>query len=67
MIEAFIGVIGAGVLGVAAWAFTLNSRVAVLEADKISLKELLDEKLQNITDRLMRIETKLDRESLKHQ
>lgn len=61
--EAVIGIIGMGLFGVAGWAFHLNSRVAVLEADKVSLKEWLNTKLENITDRLVRIENKLDRES----
>lgn len=63
MLEAIISIIGAGLLGVFAWAFNLHSRVAVLEADKISLKELLDAKLENITLRLDRIEKKLDKEN----
>jgi hypothetical protein len=63
MVEAVISVIGAGLLGVIAWAFTLHSRVAVLEADKTSLRELVDAKLQNITERLARIEAKLDHQA----
>jgi hypothetical protein len=63
MIEIILGVIGTGLLGVFGWAFTLNGRVAVLEADKVSLRELLDSKLQNITDRLQRIESKIDHQA----
>jgi hypothetical protein len=80
MWEALIGIIGTAVLGVIAWAFRLQSRVAVLEVEMKTakedratrdeaLKELLDVKLENITimvrastERLDRIEKKLDRE-----
>jgi hypothetical protein len=61
MLEAIITVIGSGLLAVVGWAFTLNGRVAVLEADKVSLKELLDVRLENISMRLARIEAKLDK------
>ena len=60
MLEGLITVIGGSLLGVIGWAFTLSSRVSVLEADKVSLKELLDSKLQNIAERLVRIEGKID-------
>lgn len=62
MLSAFVGVIGAGLLAVVGWAFNLHSRVSVLEAEKISIRELIDAKLENITIRLDRIERKLDRE-----
>ena len=62
MLEVLISIVGMGLLGVIGWAFTLNSRVSVLEADKVSLKELIDSKLDNITTRLDRIERKLDKE-----
>lgn len=62
MWEILLGVIGTGLLGVIGWAFHLNSRVAVLEAEKISFRELLEAKLENITIRLDRIERKLDKE-----
>jgi hypothetical protein len=59
MWESFLGVIGTAVLGIVAWSFRLQSRVAVLESemktgkeDRASrdeaLKELLDVKLENI-------------------
>jgi len=60
MVEAAISVIGAGLLGVVGWAVHLGSRVAVLEADKVSLKELIDIRLSDITRRLARIEAMLD-------
>lgn len=60
MLETAIGIIGAGLLGVFGWAFQLNSRVAVLEADKVSLKELIELRLVDITRRLDRIEEKID-------
>lgn len=63
MLETIVGIIGAAVLAVIGWAVALSSRVAVLEADKISLKELLDAKLENITVRLARIESMLDASS----
>lgn len=69
--ETLVGIIGMGVLAMFGWAFTLNSRVAVLEADKVSLKELIDAKLQaimqeqhNQSTRLARIEAKLDQQSV---
>ena len=69
MLSALVGIIGTALLGVIGWAFSLQSRVSVLEADKVSLRELLDAKLENIsgqvvgvTIRLDRIERKLDRE-----
>ena len=69
MIEALISVIGAALLAVIGWAVHLTSRVSVLEADKSSLKELLEAKLEiilvesrNLASRLARIEAKLDKE-----
>jgi len=62
MLSAIVGIIGSALLGVIAWAFNLHSRVSVLEADKVSMRELLDAKLENITIRLDRIERKLDKE-----
>jgi hypothetical protein len=76
MLSAVIGFIGAVLLAVTGWAFNMNSRISVLEADKeesrrreANLKELIDVKLENIMVmitagnlRLDRIERKLDRE-----
>lgn len=62
MIEAIVTVMGSTLLLVIGWAFTLSNRVSVLEADKTSMRELIDAKLDNITMRLARIEAKLDRE-----
>jgi hypothetical protein len=62
MLETAIGVIGTALLGVIAWAVRINSDVSVLKADKVSLKELLDVRLENISMRLDRIEQKLDKE-----
>lgn len=74
MLEAAIGVLGAAMLGVIGWAFSLSNRVAVLEADKESLQKLIDtrmasmselikEKLEGMAYRLARIEAKLDHEN----
>jgi hypothetical protein len=60
MLEAIVGIIGTGLLGVGAWGVALSSRVSVLEADKVSLRELLNIQLADITRRLGRIENKLD-------
>ncbi len=60
MVEALISVIGAGLLGVIGWAFHLNSRVAVLEAEHAGLEKLFGQGLQDIKDRLARIEAMLD-------
>lgn len=63
MLETIIGIIGAGLLAVVGWAVTLNSRVAVLEADRLSLVELMDRRFDDVTRRLSRIEDKLDKEN----
>jgi hypothetical protein len=63
MLEAAVGVIGAALLGVIAWAFALGSRVSVLEADKVSLRELIAVQLDAISMRLARIEKILDKEN----
>lgn len=60
--EAVMTIMGTALLGVIAWAFTLGSRVAVLEANKTSFERYLNSQLDNITARLVRIEAKLDRE-----
>lgn len=75
MVEALIAVLGAGLLGIGGWAINLHSRVAVLEAEKITLKEVmeaqkealkefLDMRLLDITRRLDRIEHKLDQKEV---
>lgn len=63
MIEAVVTLVGTGLLGVVAWAFTMHSRVAVLEADKVTIRELLNVRLVAITERLDRIEGKIDKEN----
>lgn len=62
ILNIIVGIFSTGVVAVAAWAVTINSRVAVLEADKVSLKELLETKLDAIHNRLRRIEAILDNE-----
>lgn len=62
MLEAILGLLGLGLFGVLGWAFTISNRVSVLEADKVSLKELMESKLDDITRRLVSIERKLDKE-----
>lgn len=59
-ISAALAVLGGGLLSVVGWAFTLNSRVAVLEANKASLEKLVETQLEAINQRLARIERKLD-------
>jgi hypothetical protein len=54
--------LGTALFGIIAWAVKMSNRVAVLESDKVSLKELLEEKLENIVLRLVRIERKVDKE-----
>lgn len=61
MVEAIITVLGAGLFGIVGWAFLISNRVSVLEADRISLKELIESKLNDITRRLENIERKIDR------
>lgn len=63
MIEAAITVIGGGLLAMLGWGMHMSNRVSVLEADKVSLKELLNVQLKVINERLARIEKKLDQES----
>lgn len=60
MMAAIVGVLGTGLLAVIGWVFTMSNRVAVLEADKVSLKELINVRLEDITRRLGRIEEKLE-------
>ena len=69
MLTTIVGIIGSALLAVIGWAFSLNSRVAVLESDRAQatrreegLKELVNIKLEGISLRLERIERKLDRE-----
>lgn len=63
MINAIISsVLGVCMTGVIAWAFNLSNRVAVLEADKVSLKELFEQKFQELSRRLDNIDRKLDRD-----
>jgi hypothetical protein len=70
MIEAAIGILGAGLLAMAAWALTninsLGNRVSVLEADKTGLREVIEAKLEAINIRLEHIEKKLDRAEDRH-
>ena len=73
MLDVIVGLMGTVILAVIGWAWHFssrtNERLATLEADKVSLKELLDIRLQyvsegmhNINERLARIELKLDKE-----
>ena len=73
MWESIVGVLGVAVMGVIGWAFTLNSKVAVLtadnenlkytiESDKVNLKELMEARFNSMERRLVRIEAKLDHE-----
>lgn len=69
MLSAIVGILATVLIGVVGWAFNMSNRVSVLEADKVSLRELLDAKLEIISGqvstanaRLSRIERKLDRE-----
>jgi hypothetical protein len=66
MIEAIVGLIGMGVLAVFGWAYNQNtqihSRISVLEADKVSLRELINVHFNALELRLERIERKLDKE-----
>jgi hypothetical protein len=55
MLEVIVGLLGTGLLGIFGWAFNLHSRVSVLEV-------LLSSQLQDIKERLTRIEVKMDQE-----
>ena len=59
MLETLVGVLGTGMLGVITWCFRINSRVAVLEAGKSDLKELIGTKFDEVNRRLERIEERL--------
>jgi tRNA A58 N-methylase Trm61 len=65
IVSTLLGLWGTALLGVMAWAVKLSNRVAVLEADKDSLKdsirEILDLRFQDVNRRLDRIENKIDR------
>lgn len=64
MVEVIIGILGSALAAVSGWAFVkisgLDTRVAVLEADKVSLRELLQVHLAEITRRLEHIERNLE-------
>jgi len=60
MLEGIVGVLGTGLLAVVGWAFNLQSRVAVMEANYASLEKLLEAKLDPINQRLERIERYLN-------
>lgn len=69
MLETIITIVGTGLLGVFAWAFLLQSRVSVLEADRITIRELINihlgaiqTQLSDVKSRLDKIDTKLDKE-----
>jgi hypothetical protein len=56
IVEALIGILGTGLLGVIGWAVQIHSRVAVLEANYENLKELLENRFDEIIRRLDRME-----------
>lgn len=69
MFEVIVGTVlafvGTGLIAVAGWLVALSNKVAVLDADRNSLKEnireMIDLRFNEVTNRLARIEHKLDR------
>ena len=59
MIEAVLSVVGAGLLGVIAWAVQLSNKVAVVEADLASLQDRILDRIVMMDTRLERIERKV--------
>lgn len=66
MLETIVGLLSATGLGVIGWAIHLGSRVAVLEANEQSLKELIETRFDDVERRLERIELSLNGH-LKHR
>jgi hypothetical protein len=64
MFEVVVGtiltIVGTALLAVIAWAFKISNKVAVLEADKNSLKEFIKQIFDELTRRLDRIDRKLE-------
>jgi hypothetical protein len=58
MLETIVGIIGVGLLGVIGWAVQLGNKVAVVETEQANLAKTLEWKLDDIKDRLERIENK---------
>lgn len=60
MWETITGVMGTAMLGIIAWAFQLNSRLAVVETKQEGFEQHILSKFDEISRRLERIETKID-------
>lgn len=60
VVGTILSILGAGLLGVMGWAVRIGNKVAVLEADKNSLKEFINARFDEVTRRLDRIDKKLD-------
>ena len=68
MFEVIVGTIlafvGTGLIGVAGWLVALSNKVAVLDADRINLRQnimdIINLKFDDLARRLERIERKLD-------
>lgn len=64
MLEVIVGLIGTGLLGVIGWGIKLSNRVAVLESLSVTTQKLLEVQLQDIKERLVRIEANMDKHTL---
>lgn len=60
LLEIFTGLIGAATLGIFAWAFSLNSKVAVLIQRDEDYKDLVNTRFDSVDHRLSRIESALN-------
>lgn len=56
MLEAIVGVLGVGLLGVIGWAIQLGNRVSVVESQRNDLLVLINSKFEEVYRRLDRIE-----------
>lgn len=59
MMETIVGILGAATIGALGWVNHLGNRTSILETRQEDLLLLIETKLNNIDDRLRRIERKV--------
>lgn len=60
MLETLVSILGLAFLGVFGWTIQLGSRVTAIETQQTGLKELINEKFNEVNRRLDRIETSMN-------